>query len=126
LKKVSPFLFRIFILSALILVAGYGLFFLFPQIQIFIFPFIIVFFFVLTSLLHLWVSKGSEEHPRRFPAYFMGATTIKLLASLAFIVIYALKQPAEAKRFIVIFFAVYMIYTAFETISLLKNLKGRQ
>jgi L-asparagine transporter-like permease len=125
LKKPDPFLSRIVILSAVTLISGYIFFYLFPELKIVVFPFIILYFFIITSILHLWIRSATAENPRRFPAYFMGATTIKLMASLAFIVVYALKNPPEAKRFIVIFFVIYLIYTFFETASLLQNQKKK-
>jgi hypothetical protein len=90
----------------------------------FYWPFL--FFFVTTAIIYKAVTYATEKHPGRFPAYFMGATTVKLLGGLAFLVIYAVRHSEHVKPFFVLFLFLYMIFTSFEVISILNYLKGRK
>ncbi|MBA2584081.1 MAG: hypothetical protein H0V01_11930 [Bacteroidetes bacterium] len=80
------------------------------------------FFFVITVLTHYFLTKAAIKSPGRFPAYYMGGVTLKLFISMIFIVIYAVLNKGEAKVFLLSFFILYLIYTSFETILILKHL----
>jgi hypothetical protein len=85
-----------------------------------------LFFFLITILIYKLVAFSSEKYPNRFPAFFMGGTTIKLLAGLAFLVLYALKFPSQVKTFFVLFAAIYLVFTAIEIVAILSYLKGKK
>jgi hypothetical protein len=118
-RFVSGFYFRLIVLTAIVAVAGPLLFHVMNWPQPRVYHFIVTFYFVFTAIIHWWLSAALRKNARRFPAYFMGATTIKLFASMVFIVLYAIKNPVEAKVFLVTFFLIYLIYTAFETTEIL-------
>jgi hypothetical protein len=78
-------------------------------------------FFMLSSIgLHWAVSKAAAENPRRFTAYYMGLTAIKMMVYLAIIAIYAFLNRPQAIPFTLAFMALYLIYTTLEVIEFLK------
>jgi hypothetical protein len=90
----------------------------------FYFPFL--FFFLITIVIYKLVTFSSEKYPGRFPAYFMGGTTIKLLTGLVFLVLYAFRFPSHVKAFFVLFLCIYLIYNVFEVFSILHYLKDKK
>lgn len=83
-------------------------------------PVLPLFFFALTYIFHRFVSAAAnDENVNKFQRRFLVATTIKLILMLIIIVAYALYNPEDSIVFIVFFFILYLIYTAFEARSLL-------
>ena len=69
-------------------------------------------FFFLCETLMMWMTekKGQSLTPRRFVQIFMGMKAGKIFLSLFFTAIYALAGGAGAKRFALVFAALYLIY----------------
>jgi uncharacterized membrane protein HdeD (DUF308 family) len=118
-KQNYKFYLKLIILSIVIAVAGAIIFAVMPWQQPRVYYFIIAFFFAISAFTYWWLTTMLKKNSRRFPAYFMGATSIKLFSSLIFIVLYAIKNPAEAKVFLLTFFFIYLIFSAFETTEIL-------
>lgn len=53
----------------------------------------------------------------------LAAIVLRLLLTLAFILIYTLKIKVEAVLFMLNFFSIYLLFTAFEIYCLLCNLR---
>ncbi|MCW3103416.1 MAG: hypothetical protein JWO09_1856 [Bacteroidetes bacterium] len=82
------------------------------------------FFFVGTTfLIHYVLVKVSEKDPKRFVGYFMGLTAIKLFGYLIIITVYALIKKEAALGFTLWFLVLYLLYSGFEVVMLLKYLK---
>lgn len=81
-----------------------------------------VFFYVITLLTHL-LSTQKTSRPQSFVNNFMLSLTIKLFLSLGILLVYGLIAKETLKQFGITFMAVYLFYTAFETIELLKHAK---
>jgi hypothetical protein len=62
-------------------------------------------------------------YPRMFSEAFMGATVVKLLACLIFIVILLAKSKVNKHVFLGDFFYIYFLNTAFEVYILLRTLR---
>ncbi|MCD4735179.1 MAG: hypothetical protein K8R53_03990 [Bacteroidales bacterium] len=84
-------------------------------------PFLYVFYFSLTLIIHKILLKFSNLRPTRFINYFMILTVGKLLFLLVIILIYSLLNREDAIQFILAFFILYVFYTVIE---LYQNLKG--
>lgn len=82
-------------------------------------PFVFLFYFVLTASVHFFLLKAGKKRIQRFIPAFMAATSIKLLISLAVLLIYVLTHREEAVKFIIFFFLLYLCYSTFEIISIL-------
>ena len=83
-------------------------------------PFIIIFHAVLTFLSFLLIVKKTESAPKKFVSVYLGNTTFKLIIFMAILFIYALTNIHEAVNFIISFFIIYVIYTIFEVINLVR------
>jgi hypothetical protein len=76
---------------------------------------LIFFYFILgTSVFHLGLLRSSMGKPQGFVRYYMGATTLKLMVHVVFILLFCLFNRDEAVRFIVTFLIFYLLYTVFE------------
>lgn len=88
----------------------------------------LIFFFIsaLTFLVVIMVSVGQQVNGELGAQMFLGATTFKILACLAFAVIFLLKNKVNKHVFVADFFYVYFLNTAFEIYSLLRNLRNQK
>jgi hypothetical protein len=81
-------------------------------------------FFVLTTfLIHYVLVKADHKDPKRFVGYFMGITAIKLFGYLIIITVYALLVGKAALGFTLWFLVLYLLYSGFEVVMLMKHLK---
>jgi hypothetical protein len=108
------FLLNTFLFSAAIGLIGFALSqwisqIIFSQVLI-----ILLYFFTLTILFHFGMMNSMKGRPQQFIRFFMGATTLKLLVHIAVVVIYSLVNRPDAINFILTFFVVYILFTAFE------------
>jgi hypothetical protein len=84
----------------------------------------IVFFFLYEILVMLVVNKRiTALTPRQFVNLFMALRGVKIFLSLVFIAIYAVAFKVEAKRFALVFAALYALYLLFDTLYLSRNKK---
>jgi hypothetical protein len=72
------------------------------------------------------VSVGQQINAELGAQMFLGATTFKILACLAFAVIFLLKNRVNRYVFVADFFYIYFLNTAFEIYSLLRNLRNQK
>jgi hypothetical protein len=84
---------------------------------------LLLFFIISTALIHYMLLKVSEKDPKRFVGYFMGITAIKLFGYLIIITIYALLKKEAALGFTLWFLVLYLLYSGFEVVMLLKHFK---
>lgn len=119
------FLRKISILTIVLAAIAISMYYLIPHEYItYTLPYQLVFFLVV-YLVVFYVMLKSSYHKKKvkFISNFMLSTTVKLLSFLAIILIYAFQVPADAIQFIITFFILYMIYTTFEIISILKLMR---
>jgi hypothetical protein len=82
------------------------------------------FFFIFsTALIHYILVKVDQKDPKRFVGYFMGITAMKLFGYLIIITIYALLKKEAALGFTLWFLVLYLLYSGFEVVMLMKYLK---
>ena len=90
------------------------------------FLFLLVFFIVLSAGMHALLLKISGQRPQQFINAFMGVTGGKLFALLIMLMIYlGLNKNADRVGFILSFFILYVSFTTFEVVILLKTLKNK-
>ena len=83
-------------------------------------PWMIIFFFVFTVLSFYFLLKKKKRKLSGFINSYLILTTVKLLFFLMIIIIYSLINKEDAVNFIIGFFILYLIFTSFETIQILK------
>ena len=120
----------ILILTAVILITGFGLKYLItealPQYSFSAFTSIPVFFFLLGLGLIYMLTAINNTDGKKLVNKYMLMRVIKVLSSLAFLLIYWLINKREIKNFAVAFIVFYMIFLIFETwvyLQMEKNMK---
>ncbi|MCB0806905.1 MAG: hypothetical protein KDC05_13995 [Bacteroidales bacterium] len=89
-------------------------------------PFLYVFFFSVTLLVHRLIINLTGNQPQKFIRMFMLLTFGKLFFYLMIIVIYAFANRPDAVAFILNFFVLYVLFTVFEVVQSLKFAKYMQ
>ncbi len=87
-----------------------------------VFPYVLIFFTLISFLSHYIIVKAGQSRITKFSTSFMGITSLKLFLYLIFIIVYLLIDKTNALVFVLTFFIVYLLFTIFETSSLLKDL----
>jgi len=120
----------ILILTAVILITGFGLKYLItealPQYSFSAFTSIPVFFFLLGLGLIYTLTAINNTDGKKLVNKYMLMRVIKVLSSLAFLLVYWLINKREIKNFAVAFIVFYMIFLIFETwvyLQVEKNMK---
>lgn len=123
LKK---YIIRLLIFSVILSAISYGLFeFVMEQYYLAVFPYLFVFFMVISILVHFILLKASNFRIAKFSTFFMGSISVKLFLYIIFLIIYILIDKANAVPFLLTFLVLYFIFTVFETFTLLIDLKEK-
>lgn len=86
-----------------------------------VWPWLLMFFIVSNTVLYWLFNKAQQKKLSSFANYFMIATFTKLLLYLAVILIYVWFNRSGAVAFILTFFVYYVVFTAFEVLSVSKQ-----
>jgi len=79
-----------------------------------------------TSLLvHHFTIKASEENPKRFPAYFMGITGLKMMVYVLLLGVYVFVFKETAIPVVIAFLLLYLAFTLLEVLSAVSELKNQ-
>ncbi len=81
---------------------------------------IIPFFYLLTISIHYLFLNMIKNNPNKFISAVMLTTFIKMITSMIVLISYALAFRAEAIKFIIVFFILYLLFTIFEIILMQK------
>lgn len=80
----------------------------------------LAYFTLITLSLHLWQERGLQQTPMGFMQRFMGGLVVKMLGSVAVLVLLLLIVPADhALPLGVVFAVLYLAFLAFSTLRLL-------
>jgi hypothetical protein len=121
------FIKKLFIYTIFIAVIGAAAAYLLPENYITpTLPFLYVFFFAATLLVHYVLLQVSLKKASSFINYFMLLTFGKLIFFLSIVLAYALLRREDAAQFIIAFFALYIFFTVFEVIQSLSLTKTMQ
>lgn len=112
--------------SLVLILAGFIAFsHLLPGYTPAIVPFVLIclMYYVITLIVHYILIKSKEKKARSFISDFIATTFIKLLAYLLILVICILLNRENAMVFGITFLILYLFYTVFETIAIIKFFK---
>lgn len=87
-------------------------------------PYLFVFFFSATMVVHYVLLQVSLKKTGSFVNYFMLMTFGKLIFFLSIVMAYALLRREDAAQFIISFFVMYLFFTVFEVIQSLSLSKS--
>ena len=120
----KSYLIKIFVLSIITSLITFLVYsFLFKEYYLNIFPYIILFFMIIGILFQSILVRISKKNISKFSTFFMLFSTLKLFAYIIFIVLYLVLNKQHALAFILYFFTLYIVYTAFEVIVILPEIK---
>jgi len=121
----KSFMIRLIALTAFTEVIALGWWFAMPKQWVSpVLPVLPIFFMSVTFLIHKGFVGAINLRPQQFVTRFMLITTIKLLSFLALLLVYALIFKEDAMQFLLSFFVLYLIFSAFEVIAVM-NLNKR-
>ena len=122
--KYLDFLKKLIIYTIILGIAGYLIVSFLPSDYISpTLPYLFVFFFSVTLIVHYILLKVSIKRVTNFVNYFMLLTFGKLIFFLTIILIYALLFRDDALQFIISFFILYVFFTGFEVVLSLSHSK---
>jgi hypothetical protein len=87
--------------------------------------YIVIYFFLLTFVIHHFLIKANTQSPQNFVRSYMLFTALKLFLNLMVIVIYLLIDRKQAMVFILSFLIFYFVFLIFEIIALQSTLKEK-
>jgi len=120
--KYISFLKKLTIFSLLLAIPGVIAAYTLPPEQITpTLPFLYLFFYSATTVVHYLLLKISKKRPTQFTNYFMLLTFGKLIFYLTIILAYIILFKDDAKPFVVSFLILYLFFTAFEVVQSLKQ-----
>ncbi|MCX6271224.1 MAG: hypothetical protein NTU44_08415 [Bacteroidetes bacterium] len=82
-------------------------------------PFLLLFFFAVTLIVHYILIRSVDKKLSRFVSLYLGSTFLKLMLYLIVFILYVFTHRADAIGFSLTFLVFYLAYTVFEVISLL-------
>jgi len=110
-----------FLLAAIVVFLPY----LFPDVVLFIPRFWVMFGFLagITYIAYALADFGMKRNPETGIMAIMGSIVIKVMFSLAFVLIYSLNAKEKGLLLVLNFFSLYLLFSFFEIYSLLLNLR---
>lgn len=85
-----------------------------------ILPAMLVFFYLVTNLVHAYLLKIASKSSSRFTSHYMATSFIKMFFYLAVAIVFAVTNKDNAKIFLVNFLLLYVVYTTFEVVEFSK------
>jgi hypothetical protein len=124
IQKFKPYLKKLALFTAIVYALGAIVFAFFLDEYFYLpFVFIPIVFVAIIFTMHIILIKSAEKDLRKFTSRFMMVFGIKILVLLILIVAYVLAIPEQAVPFLITFLIHYLIFTGFETISIVRVLK---
>jgi hypothetical protein len=90
-----------------------------------ILPAVVLFYFLVTNLVHAYLLKIADKSGARFTSQYTAISFLKMFIYLALAIIFVILDQGNAKSFIVAFLILYVIYTVFEVLEILKVVKQK-
>ena len=90
----------------------------------YIFPFVILYFFLFSSFQHHKLINSLKNNPRSFNTNYMAWFGIKLFMHLSFIIIYVVLNRSQALSFVLFFGFCYVVYTTYDVVVLSNTLRS--
>lgn len=89
-----------------------------PEVFLVIMPILVIYFAIVTGVLHNFVVKSAYKDPRTFIKNFLGGTVGTMIMHLVFVMAYSFTHLESAKYFLVAFLVDYAVYLIYETVEL--------
>lgn len=125
-NPLKRFLLKQVYLTVAVYVLGYIAFnYLFPSSYDPFFIYLPVIFYVLTGVFHGSLLRASRLPVKKFSSRFLAIFGAKIMVYLLFIIVFSYFNPQIAVPFLVSFLILYLAYTIFEIVILLRYLREK-
>jgi hypothetical protein len=117
------------ILTATIVLAALGalvFYFFIPQHYVSVLPFLLLFFAVVTFLIHKWQLNVAKKDVAKVTRSSMIATMLRLFLYSAVAIVYIAIDSDNALVFIICLMIFYVVYTYIEIVDLTQLLRKRK
>ena len=96
-----------------------------PDKQLFVKNFWVLFGFMagITYIAYTLAAVGIKRDPEVGVMAIMGSIAVKMIFCMAFVLVYSIKAKGNGLIFVLNFFSLYFLFTAFEIYCLLRNLR---
>jgi amino acid transporter len=84
-----------------------------------------LFMYGTSMLVHHFTVKASAENPKRFPAYFMAITGLKMMVYILLLGAYVFLFKETAIPIVITFLILYLAFTVLEVLSAVSELKSK-
>ena len=123
--SLTKFTFSYLLYTAVLGVIAYSLSVAFPDLNILAAKFWVLFGFLagITFIAYLLAYLGIKHHPETGIMAIMGSIALKMLFSMAFVLIYSMKSQERGLVLVLNFFSLYLLFSFFEIYALLRNLR---
>ncbi len=123
-KPLREFLLKQLYLTIIVYILGFVSFrYVFPTHYHSFLTFLPVVFYVVMAVFHGTLVSASNLPVKKFSSRFLAVLGAKIFLFLIFIITYSYFNPQVAVPFLISFFILYVIYTVFEIITLLRYLR---
>lgn len=114
------------ILTAIIFGLGTGLYTtVLKDYYLPILPFLALFFFLITNLVHAYLLKIAVETGAKFTSRYMAISFLKMFFYLAVAFLFVIFNREVAKPFLLNFLSLYAIYTFWEVLEISKIVRRK-
>jgi hypothetical protein len=125
--KLKGFIAKLIGLTAVIALIGWLVFSLFlPEFYLPILPYLLLFFFIVTLLIHWYQLKLAKKSIASFARSNMLITFFKLILYSIVAIIYIALDSSNALPFVICLMLLYLIYTFFEVSEITRISKPDQ
>jgi heme/copper-type cytochrome/quinol oxidase subunit 4 len=98
---------------------------IFPEANLLVDKFWVIFCFLagITYIAYVTADLGIKRDPEVGVMAIMASIAVKMIFSMAFVLIYSQNRPQLGGIFLTNFFSLYLLFTCFEIYWLLRNLR---
>ena len=123
--SLTKFILSYLLYTALLGAIAYFLPAIFPDVKLLVSKFWVLFGFLagVTFMAYVLAFLGIKRNPETGIMAIMGSIALKMLFSMAFVLIYSLNSKEKGMVFVLNFFSLYLLFSFFEIYSLLRNLR---
>lgn len=111
--------------TAILGLVAYFLPFALPGVKLLVSKFWVLFIFLagITFIAYILADLGIKRNPEAGIMAIMGSIALKMLFSMAFVLIYSQNTKEKGLVLVLNFFSLYLLFSFFEIYSLLRNLR---
>ena len=121
----KKFIVKIIIASVILIILGFVVFnFFFPNYYLPVFPWLLLFFFLASLVIHSWQIRMAKKDLNKFARTNMMATMIRLFIYSTIAIIYIATKPENALAFVICLMTFYLVFTFIEVTDLSRLAKS--